>query len=65
MTNYQVLGDFEGYPDGANRRAFRAGEVVSEPNEISSEYADLLVKKGHVVPVGGTVANPKQKGGGK
>lgn len=41
-----ILVDFEAYPGGA-RRAFRAGEIVSD---LTKEDAALYVAKGVAVP---------------
>ncbi|WP_291209017.1 hypothetical protein [Hyphomonas sp.] len=39
-----VHAAFTGYPDGTTARTFRAGE---RPEDLSAEYAELLVRKGH------------------
>lgn len=42
----KIVESFTGYPDGKNKRQFAVGET---PSDLSVEYAELLVTKGHAV----------------
>lgn len=44
----RIVENFTGYPDGKTPREFAEGEV---PKDLSDEYAELLVKKGHAAPI--------------
>lgn len=42
MRTVEILSDFDGYPDGVAKRAFRTGDRP----ELADDYAELLVAKG-------------------
>lgn len=48
MKTVRIIETFDGFPNGKDERRFTKGE---EP-ELSNEYADLLIKKGHAEEIG-------------
>jgi hypothetical protein len=54
MKTVHILEPFTGYPNGKSKRDFAKGE---EP-ELSNEYADLVIAKGHAREA---VAETKEK----
>ena len=47
MKTVEILEAFTGYPDGPEPRAFVAGEVLSIPDDVSADFAKLIVDKKH------------------
>lgn len=43
MTKVRILAPFEGYPDGATRTVYAAGQELDVP----ADFGDLIVTKGH------------------
>lgn len=53
MRVVEILGDFDGYPDGV-KTTFRVGETSNLP----SDYADMLIEKGLAKQPATTIRKP-------
>jgi hypothetical protein len=58
MKTVHILEDFTGYPNGKDERHFAKGEQPDP--ELSNEFADLIVAKGHAREVKPTVTEKKE-----